>query len=189
MKKMIDKINLLPNYHVLHDSEFPMLMIGKNIFGEYLIASFLEENDELGKLHYFHIFPSNELILRFLKGTVSYLEVMREAKAIFLVEKTYNYTIKKCEKIVFTDLTKDMLPLKSSFFPKQIPSIFKDLEKRISENKFIFQYSKTQITTRLNITYDSSPIGVYLTNKNRSNKNNSHHQNIQKNVYKSNQSS
>jgi hypothetical protein len=141
MKKTTDKINFLPPYHVLHDSEFPMLMIGKNSFGDYFSASFLEEDDELGKLKYFHVFAEDELLLDLLKGNISYLEVMRGAKEIFLVEKSYNYKIIKFEQVLFSELTKDMLPLKSSFFPKSIPSISTQLERRIREKKAVFAFS------------------------------------------------
>lgn len=137
---MIDKISLLPCYHVLHDSEFPMLIIGENSMGNYIIASFLEEDDVLGKLKYFHVLAEDEDILNLLKGNISYLDVLRKANGVYLVEKSYNYAILKVEKVVFSSLTKDMLPLKSSFFPTSIPSISTNLEKRIRERKNAFAY-------------------------------------------------
>ncbi len=143
---MIDKVNLLPNYHVLHDSEWPMLMLGKNVLGDYLIASFLEETEDLGQLNYFHVFANDSILLAFLKGEIAYLDVMKQAEAIFLVAKSYNYTVLNVEKIAFADLSKDMLPLKSSFFPKSIPSVFLDLEKRISLNKMMAEHPKKQLT-------------------------------------------
>jgi hypothetical protein len=88
MNNAINKIEISTEYHVLHDSEFPMLIVGKNMLGEYLIVSFLEENDELGVLHYFHVFAKDEVILAFLKGTISYLDVMKAASEIYLVEKS-----------------------------------------------------------------------------------------------------
>ena len=141
MNKIVDKINLLPNYHVLHDSEFPMLILGKNGLDEYLIASFLEEDDELGRLKYFHVFADESVLWAFLKGNIAYLDVMKSAEAIFLVEKSYNYSVLNVEKIAFSDLSKDMLPLKSSFFPKVIPSVFMDLEKRMNMRKMIVEYA------------------------------------------------
>ena len=134
MKNTVDKITLLPRYHVLHNSEFPMLIVGKNILGDYLIASFLEEDEDLGKLKYFHVFANDELLLKFLKGTHSYLDVMRGAKEIFLVEKSYNYTILSFKEMVFSDLARDMLPLKSSFFPSSNTILLANLEKRIKTN-------------------------------------------------------
>ena len=138
---MIDKISLLPQYHVLHDSEFPMLFVGKNSLGDYLMASFLEEDDVVGRLKYFHLLVEDENLLNLLKGNISYLDVMRGATAIFLVEKSYNYEILKFEKVLFSSLTKDMLPLKSSFFPTSILSLSANLEKRIRERKNAFAYS------------------------------------------------
>jgi hypothetical protein len=140
MKKMIDKISLLSQYHVLHDSEFPMLMIGKNSLGDYVMASFLEEDDVLGRLKYFHVLAEDEDILNLLTRNISYLDVMRKANGIFLVEKSYNYAILKVEKVIFSSLTKDMLPLKSSFFTTSIPSISTNLERRIRERKNAFAY-------------------------------------------------
>jgi hypothetical protein len=141
MNKIIDKINLLPNYHVLHDSEFPMLMLGENVLGEYVIASFLEEDDAVGQLKYFHVFADESVLLAFLKGNIAYLDVMKSAEAIFLVVKSYNYSILNVKKVAYSDLSKDMLPLKSSFFPKAIQSVFMDLEKRINAHKVIVEYA------------------------------------------------
>ena len=147
MNKMIDKVDLLPNYYVLHDSEWQMLMLGKNAFGDYLVVSFLQENEEFGQLNYFHVLANEAILLAFLKGDVAYLDVMKKADAIFLVRKSYNYTILNVEKIVFADLSKDMLPLKSSFFPKTIPSVFLDLEKRISLHKTAIERPKKRLAT------------------------------------------
>ena len=142
---MIDKVNLLPNYDVLHDSEWLMLILGKNVLDDYLIASFLEEDEELGQLKYFHVLADEAILLAFLKGDIPYLDVMKKANAIFLVTKSYNYTVLNVEKIAFADLFKDMLPLKSSFFPKTIPSVFLDLEKRISVHKTTAEHAKKRL--------------------------------------------
>jgi hypothetical protein len=188
MNNAINKIEISTEYHVLHDSEFPMLIVGKNMLGEYLIVSFLEENDELGVLNYFHVFAKDEVILAFLKGTISYLDVMKAASEIYLVEKSYNYSILKSEKVLFEDLTKDMLPLKSSFFPTSIPSVFNDLEKRIIERKITSSYNKiikiklkNLVKTNPNVVENAYKTGyTYSINKNY------HRQNIQKNVYQTN---
>jgi hypothetical protein len=118
-------------YEIIHDSEFEMLLVGKNQQGEYLLASFIEEDYEARRLYYLHLFVNESIILDFILGKISYLTVIQKANQIYKVKKKYNYDIIDAKIIIFDELLEDERPLKNSFFPRQdLTKLIKDLSER-----------------------------------------------------------
>jgi hypothetical protein len=128
---ILKRISFEKEYFQIYESDFidfEMLLIGKNQYGEYLIQSYLKEDIENDELVYLHVFAANQVFLDFLEGKISYLNVLQQAKQIYKVRKEYNYEIIDYELINFEDLTSKQKPLKSSFFPTDLPLLKEELK-------------------------------------------------------------
>ena len=128
-------INITRIVHIIHESEFLSLYVGQNVNGKYIISSFLDEEDEKGfYLMYLHVITDNSQIDSFLRGKISYLQVLQNAKKIYRVDKNYNYEIIDSYITSFEELEKiGTIPSKDSFFITEVPQ---SLLLSLSKNDF-----------------------------------------------------
>lgn len=126
----MNKIAITTNYEVLHFDEYPILFIGCNAQSEIIIGSFLFEDEDEDTLKYFHSIVAASVAVAFLKGNISYLEVLKKAWSCAIVTKDYNENILNYKIKPFSSLEKSWLPLPTAFCPT--------VEKRIIDTFEIF---------------------------------------------------
>lgn len=115
-----DIISIVDNYKVLHYDEFPILYIGNNKFGNKIIGSLLEEDDDNQCFYKLHTILSNKEYFDFISKKVSYLDLLKNSKSICLVIETYSFKIKKAYDYKFNEIPQDYLPMENSFCPSII---------------------------------------------------------------------
>lgn len=112
-----DIISIVDNYKVLHYDELPILYIGTNKFGNKIIGSLLEEDDDNKYFYKLHTILSNKEYFDFVSKKISYLDLLRNSKSICLVIETYSFEVVKAYDYEFNKIPKDYLPLENSFCP------------------------------------------------------------------------
>lgn len=115
-----DLIEIVSNYKVLHFDDFPILYIGTNKFGNKIIGSHLEEDDDTQKILTLHTILSNKEYHNFMNQKISYLEILQNSNSISIVEKDYGFNIKNAYDFNFASIPTDYLPTADSFCPASV---------------------------------------------------------------------
>lgn len=105
------------NYTVLHFDEYPILFTGINKFGNKIIGSFCDEDDENDTLIYFTIIISDDDFSDFYRKKISYRQLILNSSEIFILEKNYNNKILKSYFVPLSEIPVDYIPLESSYIP------------------------------------------------------------------------
>lgn len=112
---------IVSDFDMLLHVEYPILCVGKNIYGSRVIGSFIEEDEEdLTVLHYVHFIIKNIDYSDFIAGRISYRDIFEVAKTAFILKKdlasaeTQNVFLINAENI-----PNDYFPHKKSFYPKK----------------------------------------------------------------------
>lgn len=113
-----DLIEIVDNYKVLHFDEFPILYIGTNRFGNKIIGSHLDEDDDSNQIFALHTILSNEQFYQFVNKKKTYLQILQESNSISLVVKSFNFEIIKAFDFSFKDLPEEYTPLENSYCPQ-----------------------------------------------------------------------
>ena len=106
------------DYEVHHFDEFPILFSGINPFGERVVGSFVCENEDEKQLEFFHTVIKEIDFTAFVKRAVSYIDLMKNASAIYYIKKDYSYRMVAARSIAFSEIPSDILPLPTAFFPQ-----------------------------------------------------------------------
>lgn len=117
-----DLIEIVSNYKVLHFDDIPILYIGTNRFGNKIIGSHLEEDDDSQTILNLHTILSNKEYYRFMNQKISYLEILQNSNSICIVEKDYSSRIRKAYDFDFSSIPTDYLPTNESFCPASVKS-------------------------------------------------------------------
>ncbi|RXK82737.1 hypothetical protein EST62_10195 [Chlorobaculum sp. 24CR] len=117
-----DQIEIVNNYSVLHFDDFPILYIGTNKYGNKIIGSHLEEDDDTKMILTLHTILTNKEFHQFLNGKISYLEILKNSTSISIVEKDYKFKILKAYDIDFDSLPNEYLPTSESYCPATVKS-------------------------------------------------------------------
>jgi hypothetical protein len=123
----MNSIEIKYAYSLLHFDEYPILFMGFNDNGEVVIGSFLYENDDT--VSYLYSIISNSLAVRFIRNDISYLELLKEVKMIFIVEKNYNDLIVNVRQTNISEIDPDILPLPTAY----CPAVDRSIEKRFGD--------------------------------------------------------
>jgi hypothetical protein len=115
-----DLVEIVNNYSVLHFDEFPILYIGTNKYGNKIIGSHLEEDDESQNIFTLHTILTNKEFHQFMNGKCSYLDILKNSNSISIVEKDFNFKTKNAYDIDFDSIPADYLPLEESFCPATV---------------------------------------------------------------------
>ncbi|KFF03878.1 hypothetical protein [Chryseobacterium luteum] len=107
------------NYTVLHFDEYPILFTGTNKFGNKIIGSFCDEDDDKNSLIYFIVIVSEKDYGYFYKKKLSYRDLILNTKEIFVLEKTFNNTIINSYLLPTSEIPTDYIPLENSFIPEK----------------------------------------------------------------------
>jgi hypothetical protein len=110
-------VEIAHNYKVLHFDDFPILYIGTNMFGNKIIGSHFEEDDENKKIICLHTILTNKQYYDFLTSKTSYLYILKSSESICLVEKDYNFKVLRAYDFDFNSIPAEYLPLEDSYCP------------------------------------------------------------------------
>ncbi len=116
----IDFIEIVGNYKVLHFDDFPILFIGTNKFGNKILGSHLEEDDDNRQLFTLHTILTNKEYYDFINEKKSYLNILKESNSICVVVKSFNFKINNAYDVSFPNLPDEYLPLEESYCPKLV---------------------------------------------------------------------
>ena len=76
---------------LLHFDEFPILYIGTNKYGNKIIGSHLEEDDESKTILTLHTLLTNKEFYQFMTGRISYLEIFSTKFWLWLYLRHHKY--------------------------------------------------------------------------------------------------
>jgi len=112
---------IVSDFEMLLHVEYPILYVGKNIYGSRIIGSFLEEDeDDLTILHYVHFIIKNIDYSDFKAGRISYRDIFEVAKTAFLLKKDLASAETQSISLINADtIPTDYYPHKKSFYPKK----------------------------------------------------------------------
>ena len=105
------------SYEVLHFDEFPILFAGKNVQGDRVVGSLICD-DEQGLFHYFNAIIGHKNYMDFKNQETSYLDLLKNADAVFVLSKDINDILKNTYQLSFNKIPKDYLPLPTAYCPK-----------------------------------------------------------------------
>ena len=98
------------NYEVLHFDEFPILFTGTNIYGNTIVGSLACDNED-DVFRYFHVIVSLKDFAEFKNQTKSYLDLLKIAQSVFVLDKDINGNVKNTYLLPLNKIPKDYLPL------------------------------------------------------------------------------
>ncbi len=110
---------------VLLFDEVPILFTGKNKYGSFVIGKSVAEDYDKGIERYLHLVVTEDDYRNFNSGDVNYLELLKSAPQIFVVDKSVRTGKSKVGVIPFGKIPTQFLPTEHSFYPKALhePSI------------------------------------------------------------------
>ncbi len=120
---------------ILEYDDFPYFYVGKNIFGNFVVGSLADYDEDSGKKLFLHLIADEGVLLNHFKGNISYLSVMRKAKFIYEVQEDISGQEKNVKPIVFSEIPDDILPENTSFYLLDLPTCFHELEKIVQTKK------------------------------------------------------
>lgn len=105
------------NYTILHFDEEPILYVGKNKYGGYVLGSAIDE-DIVRKIEWnFRTLISAKCYLDFINKKISYLEILKNSSDIFMLEKAFDKSFTNTFSVSFKDIPEDYLPSDDSYCP------------------------------------------------------------------------
>jgi len=121
-------VGIKSSYKTLHFDEVPVLFSGVNTYGNKIIGSHLEDDDDEKRSWFIHTIVTNQDFYSFLHRKKSYLDLLKDSNSIFLIEKTYSNNLVGGYSISFDHIPDDYRPLPNSYCP-------------ITQNKKSFAFS------------------------------------------------
>ena len=105
------------SYKMLHFDDFPILFLGVNKFGNKILESHLEEDDESKTILTIHSILSNKEYYDFINKKKSYKEILKESSTKFLVEKSFGGKVLSAYNLEFDNIPEEYKPLDNSYCP------------------------------------------------------------------------
>lgn len=150
-----DQIEIVSNYSVLHFDDFPILYIGTNKYGNKIIGSHLEEDDDTETILTLHTVLTNKEFHRFMNGKISYLDILKQSSSLSIVQKDFKFKIQKAYDIDYSSLPVEYLPTSESYCPLTVKAHslafsiclkgkLADLNKAIADEVSIIQKGFTE---------------------------------------------
>ena len=127
-------VNDLPvithNFTELIGDDNPILYTGSNAYGNRILGSIIEEDDEEFVLRYFHLIISDQDYNDFIVRKKTLLKLLQDKRVTYIIDRFYNGKIKDINLISFEEIPSDYLPLENSYCPEL--SIGSSLEYGVS---------------------------------------------------------
>ncbi|MBT2558872.1 hypothetical protein J7E24_13835 [Hymenobacter sp. ISL-91] len=107
------------DYELLISDEYPVLYVGRNQYGSWIIGSFLEEDeDDLTVLYYIHFIVKNIDYLDFISKRRSYRDIFEISKNAFIVKKDLiSLTVSDIFSVNADDIPSQYKPHRKSYYP------------------------------------------------------------------------
>lgn len=109
---------IVDSYLVLHFDEAPILFTGYNKYGDRVIASSVELDMEVKKERFFHVIITTEMYNDFIHRKITYLQILREAASIFVIDESFNKTSIETYMINTNEIPTEYLPSENSYCPE-----------------------------------------------------------------------
>lgn len=114
---------IVSNFNVLHFDEIPILYYGYNQFGNKVIGSHLDEDDDEMASYALHVLPSDSLFYSFFNRQISYLNLIKASSNIFVFKQDYSGRALGAFEACISEISEEFLPRETSFCPKtELPS-------------------------------------------------------------------
>jgi hypothetical protein len=124
----IELVEISSSYKVLHYDDFPILFLGVNKFGNKILGSHLDDDDDEKKIWTIHTLLTNKEYYDFINKKKTYRELLTVSTTMFLVEKSYRNQILNSYTLTFDGIPIEYRPLENSYCPSY-------------RRKFSFSYS------------------------------------------------
>lgn len=113
------------NHRVVLFDEVPILFTGTNDYGGYIVGSSIDEDYDAGKEWYFHSVVTRDEFLNYVRGKVTYRELLAQSECIYVLEKRAGNERPAVYEIEFAEIPESYRPLDSSYYPsyKAEPSL------------------------------------------------------------------
>jgi hypothetical protein len=125
-----DVAQIHSDYKVLLYDEEPILYIGKNKYGGYVLGSSIDENFQENTEWHFHSLITSETYREFINKKITYLEILKDSNDVFILEKSFDNSQIDIYQIKLSEIPEDYLPTPDSFCPE--PYLY--VEKYFSYN-------------------------------------------------------
>lgn len=116
-KASLELTTISSSLKVLHFDDFPILFLGVNKFGNKILGSHLEEDDDNKTIFTIHSILSNKDFYNFINKKKSYKEILKETSTKFLVEKNFGGKALASYNLEFDNIPQEYQPLEHSFCP------------------------------------------------------------------------
>ncbi|MBN9297180.1 MAG: hypothetical protein J0I41_09215 [Filimonas sp.] len=116
-KASFELITISSSFKVLHFDDFPILYLGVNKFGNKILGSHLEEDDDNKTILTIHSILSNNDYYDFINKKKSYRSILQETSAKFLVEKNFGGKVLGAYNLQFDNIPEEYQPLENSYCP------------------------------------------------------------------------
>ncbi|MBS1572058.1 MAG: hypothetical protein JST62_06670, partial [Bacteroidetes bacterium] len=116
-KASLELTTISSSFKVLHFDDFPILFLGVNKFGNKILGSHLEEDDDNKTIFTIHSILSNKDYYDFINKKKSYKEILKETSTKFLVEKSFSGKVLASYNLEFDNIPEEYQPLENSYCP------------------------------------------------------------------------
>ena len=114
------------NYKELLYDEDPILFLGTNKYGNKIIGSLIEEDEQTYDKYYFHLLVDNTTYFEYIERKKTYREIILNSEDLYVVKRDITNNIKEIYFHKKNDIPLDYLPYENTLCPV--------LEKEFSEN-------------------------------------------------------
>ena len=108
------------NFQVLHFDEVPILYCGNNRFGNRIIGSLVEDDDENSASRHFRIIVDAKTFYSFITQQVSYLDVLKDTNEIYVLDNSFEGRPINIYHLNINDIPTEYLPLPEAYCPEII---------------------------------------------------------------------
>jgi len=109
---------IFENFKILHFDEEPILYTGLNKYGNRIIGSYIDVDEENKFERFLHSIISSKDYWDFINQQTSYLDLLKRTKDIFFIDKSFDSKFLNNYKISLENLPIEYKPLENSFCPK-----------------------------------------------------------------------
>jgi hypothetical protein len=127
------------NYAVLHFDDDPILFSGTNRYGNRIIGSLVDHDDDNRIARFFHVIVDSRTHFDFINQKITYLHILKNSKLIYAVDRSYDEKTQMLYHLEFDQIPFQYIPLEGSFCPKQnlkygLKPELENLYESVSEN-------------------------------------------------------
>ena len=157
---------IINEYSILHYDEEPILFSGLNRYNTRVIASSVDKDTRNKKEIFFYTLIDEVSYTDFVKGKVSYRDILSKSESIFLLQSSFNNESRSVYLISFHDIPEKYIPLEDSYCPiiDQVATLDYEITlKGLNAERHLGNPSEVNVITEgfKNIFTDSSDVIVH----------------------------